>query len=130
MACGGNFSQSEFDKLEEKKKELKRQSAEGRRLMVVFAKQLLAQEKRQLNLERKLEVLERRQDSMLEREARALGELTSLAEPGSEPLVSVEDNFFLQDDPESFWNFSSELAGVSDPSGFDPSLEDSVGDTG
>jgi len=104
MTCGGNFSQTVFDNLERKKQELRKASFEGRRLMRVFAKQLLLQEKRQEKIERRMEEITRRQDKMLERESAALGELSEWAPALDEPdqqVMGWEDDFFLFDDPSS-----------------------------
>lgn len=101
MTCDGNFSQSVFENLETKKQELRQMSRDGRKLMRVFAKQLLLQEKRQAEIEKRLEEINRRQDAMLDREARALGELDEAA-AGPEPesqVMTFEDDFFLFDDP-------------------------------
>jgi len=102
VRCSGNFSQTVFENLEKKKQELRKASLDGRRLMRVFAKQLLAQEKRQEEIERRLEEITHRQDKMLEREARILGELEELAPDPTEPdqeVMGWEDDFFRFDDP-------------------------------
>lgn len=102
MTCGGNFSQTVFDNLERKKQELKKASLRGRRLMRVFAKQLLLQDKQQEEIERKLNEISRRQDKMLDRESRALGEMEELAPSPNEAdqeVMGFEDEFFLFDDP-------------------------------
>jgi hypothetical protein len=101
MTCGGNFSQTTFDSLERKKQELKERSLAGRKMMRVFAKQLLAQQAEQEKIERKLEEISRRQDQMLDRESQALGEMDALVS-GADPEVQImgfEDDFFLYDDP-------------------------------
>ncbi|KAK5289096.1 hypothetical protein LTR99_011273, partial [Exophiala xenobiotica] len=98
----GNFSQTEFDKLEKKKQQLREQCRQGRKMMAVFARQLLHQEQKVSNLEKRLENISRRQGLMLDREARALGELEANAPLPDEPeqqVMGFEDNFFLADDP-------------------------------
>ena len=124
VACGGNFSQTVFDNLERKKQELRQMSADGRKLMRVFAKQLLAQEKKQADLERRLEEITRRQEAMLDRESRALGEMDELAAGSSEPEVQVmglEDDFFLFDDPALL------STGLDPPLGWSPAAGDPGG---
>jgi hypothetical protein len=102
VVCGGNFSQTVFDNLERKKQELRQRSVEGRKLMRVFAKQLLAQDKRQADLERRLDEISRRQEAMLDRESVALGEMDEVAAESGEmeaEIMGFEDDFFLYDDP-------------------------------
>ncbi|KAK5191317.1 hypothetical protein LTR92_009036 [Exophiala xenobiotica] len=70
--------------------------------MAVFTRQLLHQEQKVSNLEKWLENISRRQGLMLNREARALGELEANAPLLDEPkqqVMGFEDNFFLADDP-------------------------------
>ncbi|KAK5227268.1 hypothetical protein LTR72_003258 [Exophiala xenobiotica] len=93
---------TEFDKLEKKKQQLREQCRQGRKMMAVFARQLLHQEQKVSNLEKRLENISRRQGLMLDREARALGELEANAPLPDEPeqqVMGFEDNFFLADDP-------------------------------
>ena len=102
VVCDGNFSQTVFDNLENKKAELRRLSKEGRRLMRVFANQLLSQQKKQEDIERRLDEISRRQEAMLDRESRALGEMDDLAPAPGDPeqeVMGFEDDFFLMDDP-------------------------------
>ena len=101
MTCDGNFSQTTFDNLEKKKHELRVKCLQGRKLMRTFAQQLLLQEKQQQKIENQLAEINRRQDAMLDRESRALGEMDELVDP-SEPdqqVMGFEDDFFLFDDP-------------------------------
>lgn len=102
VPCDGTFSKSSFDTLEKKKLELQEKSRAGRRLMKVFMRQLMAQEKEVADIEQRLEVIRKRQDVMVDREARALGELDEMAD-SSEPdqeVMALEDDFFLFDDPD------------------------------
>jgi hypothetical protein len=97
-----NFSQTVFDNLERKTQELWQMSVEGRKLIHVFAKQLLAQEKKQADLERRLEEITRRQGTKLDRESRALREMDKLAGDSPEPEIQVigfKDDFFLFNNP-------------------------------
>ncbi|KAK5312315.1 hypothetical protein LTR93_011379, partial [Exophiala xenobiotica] len=82
--------------------QLKEQCRKGRKLISVFARQLLAPEQKVANLEKRLENISRRQNLMLDREARALGELEANPPLENEPeqqVMGFEDNFFLADDP-------------------------------
>lgn len=102
MTCGGNFSQATFDRLESKKQELRQQAKQGRKLMVTFARQLLLQEERVAAMEAKLERLTRRQDALLDHEARALGEMDEMAGDSSiaeQQVFDFRDPLLLQDDP-------------------------------
>jgi len=135
VTCGGNFSQTEFDTLEKKKQETRAKCRQGRKMMVVFARQLIKQEQQVANLEKKLADLSRRQDLMLDREARVLGELDAEASSSREPDLEVmgfEDDFFLMDDPNLIsdpLNLSS--VGLSwDPSFSDTSQAGFIGDSG
>jgi hypothetical protein len=114
VTCGGNFSQTVFDNLERKKQELRQMSAEGRKLMRVFARQLLAQEKKQADLERRLDEITRRQEAMLDRESQALGEMDAVVVSSGDAEAQVmgfEDDFFLFDDP---GRLSTGLSGPAD----------------
>ena len=101
MTCDGSFSQAVFDNLEAKKQELRQRSRVGRKLMRTFAKQLLLHEKEQAKLEGQLDEISRRQNAMVDREARALGEMNEVdADSSPEPVeMALEDDFFLNDDP-------------------------------
>lgn len=102
MKCSGNFSQANFDKLEVKKQELRKEAEQARKIMRIFAKQLLLQEKKTAALEKRLEQLSRRQDALLDQEARALGMLDDAAEiagDAEEMVFDVQDPIIRQDDP-------------------------------
>ena len=103
MNCGGTFRQTEFDSLDRKRAELADRVRKGQQMMRVFMRQMVAQQKEIENAEKRLQEISRRMDVMVDREARALGELSELAPSAEEPeqeVMGFEDDFFLMDDPE------------------------------
>ena len=116
MKCSGNFSQANFDKMEAKKLELRKEAEQARKIMRVFARQLLLQEKKAADIESRLQQLERRQDALLDQEARALGVLedaAAVAGDAEEMVFDVRDPFIRQDDPSSL-EFPGELPSPED----------------
>ena len=103
MSCGGTFSEAEFQRLEVQKQKLQRQHREERERLASLARQLLASQEAQQNLEAKLERVTARQSEMVDQEARMLGELDDFTAGPSVPespvaLLSAVD--FSWDDPE------------------------------
>jgi len=93
---------TEFDNLERKKVELTERVRQGQRMMRVFMRQMIAQQKEVADAEKRLSVISRRMDVMVDRESRALGELLEFAPSTDEPdqeVMGLEDDFFLFDDP-------------------------------
>jgi len=101
MTCSGNFSQANFEKMEVQKKELQHQVRQGRKLMKLFSRQLLMQQDQVSRLEQRLEQLNRRQDALLDHEARALGVMDELAGSSELAEFSFHNPLFLQDDPDN-----------------------------
>lgn len=97
MTCGGNFSRVDFDRASRKKEELREQSRQGQQLMAALVKELLETQKKVADAERRIAVLVKRQEEMMDREARALGEMEE--EGDSADLGVLDDNPFLWVDP-------------------------------
>ena len=69
--------------------------------MRVFIRQLLKQQSELNNLDRRISLLGKRIDAMVNREAQALGELVTNAPRSNESnqqVISFDDDFFLLDD--------------------------------
>lgn len=90
MKCGGTFSDAEFEALEAQKTDLSKKKMEARSKLRSLAWELLAVQKEHEDLDAKLDRVHRRQEEMVDQEARALDELDLLS--------GVDDEFALMTD--------------------------------
>ena len=98
MVCGGTFSDAEFDALEAQKNEISVKKMEARARLTALAWELLAVQKESDVLDKKFDKIHRRQELMIEQEARALDELdTFTGGVSSEPLAMLSDLDFSVD---------------------------------
>lgn len=87
VACGGTFSDAEFDALEAQKTDLLKKKMEARSRLTALAWELLAVQKEQESLDVRLNKIHSRQEKMIEEEARALEELDTFTGGSDEPLA-------------------------------------------
>ena len=118
ITCDGNLSDAEPDSLESQKQKLFRHKAEARSRLTKLAWELLATQKENDRLDRQLEKVHRRQEEMVELEARALEALDEIT-PARTDLVIPEppkataipgDPVALMSDVEFSWDDSEMLA--------------------
>ena len=125
IVCDGNFSEAEFDSLEAQKTKLKVQRVEARSRLTKLAWALLAAQKEQDKLDTQLDKIHRRQEQMVELEAKALDELdgiipcrTDLVVPEpSKPQAVSGAPVALMSDVDFSWDDSEFLAMMQDPGG-------------
>ena len=100
VACGGTFSNAEFNALENQKTDLLRKKVEARSRLTSLAWELLSLQKEHNSLDQKLDKIHNRQEKMIEEEAQALKELdTFTGDPKPLAVMSSLD-----------FNLSSELS--------------------
>ena len=125
ITCDSNFSNAEFDSLEAQKRKLFDRKMETRSRLTKLAWELLATQKEQDRLDRQLEKVHRRQEKMVELEARALEALDEIT-PARLDLVLAEsprpgaipgDPIALISNVEFSWADSEILALLQDSGG-------------
>jgi hypothetical protein len=98
IACGGTFSDAEFDALEVQKRNLFLKKMEARSRLRSLAFELLAVQKETEQLDKALDKVHARQEKMIDQEARALSELdTFTGSPSGDPLAFMSDLDFSVD---------------------------------
>ena len=89
MKCGGSFSDAEFDELEAQKSQLLRKKVEARARLTALAWEMMALQKEQDMLDKKLDKIQSRQEDMVDQEARALEELDMSIEGDPQAQVAL-----------------------------------------
>lgn len=125
ITCDGNFSDAEFDSLEAQKQKLFDRKMEARSRLTALAWELLATQKEHDKLDRQLERVHRRQEDMVELEARALEALDEITPPRLDlvvpepprPQAVSGDPVALMSDADFSWGDPEMLALMQDPGG-------------
>jgi len=100
VACGGTFSDAEFDALEAKKSEIAVKKMNARSKLTSLAWELLAVQKEHDALDAQFLKIHQRQEKMVEQEARALEELDLfISDTNPLDLAVMSDDLFSWNDP-------------------------------